>query len=99
MADTNDDGGPAFPLPKAAFPVITEKPPQVTGMTLLDYFAGQAIAGILASGWLGRHFRNNQQPGQSHGDVVEVGTIALCADAYQIADAMIAEKRRRESTK
>ena len=80
MADTNDDGGPAFPLPKAAFPVITEKPPQVAGMTLLDYFAGQAMQILLAK----------------HPECTDEH-IAQCA--YMLAAAMIAEKRRRESTK
>ena len=36
-------GGPAFPAPAYAANITD------TGMTLRDYFAGQAMAGILAS--------------------------------------------------
>ena len=42
-AQTND-GGPAFPAPAYAAN-ITDK-----GMTLRDYFAAQALAGLLSSG-------------------------------------------------
>jgi len=39
---SNHDGGPAFPL------LEDEKHYRADGMSLLDYFAGQALAGILA---------------------------------------------------
>lgn len=38
MSDTKKDGGPAFPIPEA----------QVSGMSLLDWFAGKALTGLLA---------------------------------------------------
>ena len=72
-------------------------PPLPPAMTLLDYFAGQVLAGMLASGWLLRHFQNNAVPGQSHGQAIEVASITATMDAYDIAAAMIAEKRRREA--
>lgn len=37
--DQTNDGGPAFPVPRDA---------PVDGMSLRDYFAGQALAGLLA---------------------------------------------------
>jgi hypothetical protein len=43
MSTEINDGGPAFPAPAYAAN-ITDK-----GMTLRDYFAGQALAGILSS--------------------------------------------------
>jgi len=56
MSTPIDDGGPAFP--RAGFLSEIETPEQVIaqyenkpeqGMTLRDYFAGQALAGILSS--------------------------------------------------
>lgn len=43
MSKTRDDGGWAFPVPNSANLNYEE------GMTLRDYFAGQALAGILAN--------------------------------------------------
>lgn len=46
------DGGPAFPVEGycgPAFPREGYSPPQ-TGMSLRDYFAGQALTGLLADG-------------------------------------------------
>lgn len=63
------DGGPAFPQSGETF--IGQE-----GMTLRDWFAGQALAGLLSpeaytsQGW----------------------TIAVARDAYEIADAMIAAR-------
>lgn len=50
------------------------------GMTLMDWFAGQALTGIIAS------------PGCQPDDASRIGTAEL---AYEFASAMIAEKRRR----
>lgn len=44
-----DDGGPAFPVTPDNCPTTTgmiERPS--TGMTLRDWFAGQALAGLMA---------------------------------------------------
>lgn len=44
---SNNNGGPAFPLPEAAHPGAS--PPDVAkGMTLRDYFAAKALQGLLA---------------------------------------------------
>lgn len=48
-----------------------------TGMTLLDYFAGQAIGGMMARACVPPAY-------------------GVASAAYDLAAAMIAEKRRRE---
>lgn len=50
--NTKNDGGAAFPAP--AFPGY-DAPPlgAYRGMSLRDYFAGQALAGIMADATLG----------------------------------------------
>lgn len=51
MTDKREDGGPAFPTEPRG-PVYGDK---YDGMTLRDWFAGQALAGIIAhpnlEGW------------------------------------------------
>lgn len=67
MDDTGDTGGPAFPVTD----YCDEKP---SGMTLRDYFAGQALAGLL------------------HTPPFDAETNARIA--YQVADAMLAERAK-----
>lgn len=67
-----DHGGSAFPTP---------------GMTLLDYFAGQALAGNLAYSHVNPTQGNYQE---------NCSLERLAHDAYSIAEAMIEEKRRRK---
>jgi hypothetical protein len=45
----NDDGGPAFPITPPAIPAghYYSGPAHADGMSLRDYFAGQALAGLL----------------------------------------------------
>ncbi len=76
---THDDGGPAFPHQEHS--VETGRPLCASdrGISLWDYMAGQALAGLLASG--------------EHTDCTPA---EYAHDAYNYADAMIAEKRRRE---
>ena len=48
MSATIDDGGPAFPRP-VSFSKEGGTHRGTIGMSLRDYFAGQALAGILSS--------------------------------------------------
>lgn len=67
------DGGPAFPS-------TTDYTPKLrAGMTLRDYFAGQALAGLIANK---RHISLDTGP---DGDAV------WC---YAVADHMLAERSR-----
>lgn len=79
-----DTGGPAFPTKK--FPTGYESEPYRPreGMTLLDYFAGQALAGCLA--WSPGGARGFQQINPN--DAAEL--------SYGYAAEMVAEKRRLE---
>jgi hypothetical protein len=72
------DGGPAFPLP------VTEWNPGNAGMSLRDWFAGQALAGIMA-GWPANE---------------RISEARAAEISYHAADAMIAERdaQRREGT-
>ena len=48
-----DDGGPAFPAPKHVAQPGGNVERVLPGMTLRDYFAGQALAGISGRRWSG----------------------------------------------
>lgn len=75
-----NDGGPAFPVPMVRYEdnFFDDHNP---GMTLRDWFAGQALAGTMANPKLLTTLaESNQDP-------------ALCA--YEIADFMLAERAKR----
>lgn len=65
-----DNGGPAFPVGSGQWK-------DFPGMTLRDWFAGQALAGWLA------YFAGTSSP-------MKPENMAL--ESYQFADAMIAER-------
>jgi cytochrome c len=74
---STDKGGAAFPvLPPI---ILTDYPWLEEGMTLLDYFAGQALIACADD------FIKSAMPRSS-----------MAREAYDIAAAMLAEKRRRE---
>jgi len=62
-----------------AFPALTSED-EFSGMTMLDYFAGQALAGLLASS-------------ATYGGKTD-NRAALAADAYAHASAMLAERAK-----
>ena len=68
MAQKTNDGGPAFPRTAGSFCAPHE------GMSLRDYFAGQALAGLMTQGNISR-------------TSISVG--ALAAAVYDIADALL----------
>ena len=74
MRDPIDNGGNAFPLFDAK-QNYTE-----WGMSLRDWFAGQALSGIMANSIVGDHHR----PANA------------VKEAFELADLMIAEKRKTE---
>lgn len=73
---TPNDGGPAFPHFKINEEGVTELCPQ-GGMTLRDYFAGQALAGILMNHTTAKF---------------GLTEISVACYAYKFADAMLAAK-------
>lgn len=98
MSNPINDGGPAFPNNDAHGCAYT-------GMTLRDWFAGQALPGLLAQ---------RQEAGDYDGphcttDAMDAGIVykgnfislkgddseALAEDAFRIADAMLAEREWR----
>ena len=78
MNSQTPDGGPAFPT---FFP-DPEVGSGYAGMTLRDYFAGQALAGYLAS-------PINKFPHQLDVDPQQLNMGEISRDAYALADAMI----------
>ena len=84
-------GGPAYPISRAHFAQAGEmlSSDWVSGMTLLDYFAGQALASLDAATCVAM-----LEQAQARQITPEHSMALYC---YDIAEAMIAEKRRREA--
>lgn len=84
MAETRDDGGQAFPRGAVTFvdpydPGLRDHAVQATtGMSLRDYFAGQALT------------RTQEDDLDNEPDDIE----ALASWAYEIADAMLKERAK-----
>lgn len=70
-----DDGGPAFPREDYQGGGMGQ-----TGMSVRDYFAIEALGGLLASA--------------DGGEENSINDKAFARAAYQLADAMLAERRR-----
>lgn len=79
-----DDGGPAFPSEGEGHGNPLYHSP---GMTLRDWFAGQALTSIADPA-----MDSFCQDGRS----VEDGAAGLAAIAYAIADAMLAARKERK---
>lgn len=75
MSAPINTGGPAFPLPLGSQDLPE---PAYGGMSLRDWFAGQALAGMMASEVDGSTY--NEDPAAER--------------AYRFADAMLAEREK-----
>jgi len=71
-----DNGGPAFPRPNSSYASSQ------TGMSLRDWFAGQALAG-----WLASYAADASHP------VVAGSEYVVAGQAYKMADAMLAARK------
>ena len=89
MSDKHNDGGPAFPVPEidgmhGAYPV------REPGMTLRDYFAAQALGGLLVSAE--EHFTGNGRSEEAVSDWHRNVEANWAAFSYRMADAMLAAR-------
>jgi hypothetical protein len=94
MSTKFNDGGPAFPQPLTFSPegtanIASEYFNEVSGMSIRDWFAGQALAGLCANP--GGPFQANGMSGWAITNCT-VGDIANLA--VEIADAMIAARQK-----
>ena len=85
-----DNGGPAFPRP--GFDGDDKErgdwDPGNNGMTLLDYFAGQVLMGLMASEGTDFYYPDTPSGFAQRADI-----------AYRQAAAMVFERGRREGAK
>ena len=82
MTTKIDDGGPAFPVSLGS---LHDQYFASHGMSLRDWFAGQALAGLMAA----TAHPESGGPSHSYG-----GHDGLARTAYAFADAMLAAKAR-----
>lgn len=80
MATT--DGGPAFPQPFGGAHNAAADAYGYGGMTLLDWFAGQALAGLIAG----------EREGNWWPNCAPDPKMAVAKEAYRRASAMLAER-------
>jgi len=108
VSNTND-GGPAFPIGTKEIRIDTYGGGEsvtdtgwVSGMSLRDYFAGQALQGMCASNAYDRirdrqrAFRNGKDAAfvSEHGDLSDMPpTHAIVAISYEYADAMLEARK------
>ena len=85
---TTDDGGPVFP---GEYVAVYGDDKQYSGMSLRDWFAGQALAGFLASPHNEGVWSERNNDDASDGAGADQTDIAECA--YQYADAMLATRK------
>lgn len=78
MSGARKDGGPAFPTEN--FDNMRERPNGFLGMSLRDYFAGQALTGLCAN-------MGNER-------FVEMSADHMADVCFLYADAMIAERSK-----
>lgn len=83
MSD-NDNGGPAFPEQNIMAHGNMMKAETTPGMTLRDWFAGQALAAIISK---------HPAKAGDHAALID-GVRAKCEGAYAYADAMLAARKQ-----
>lgn len=71
-------GGPAFPMRATFTRGLTKTTAEFKGMSLRDWFAGQALVGILSGGFANTIPHDDAEGGRQ-----------AAAFAYQYADAML----------
>lgn len=81
MTNKIDDGGPAYPVIATRTQIYISD-----GMTLRDWFAGQAINGMLSHSTRYRPYQKDR--GLYWHD-------AIAYEAYELADAMIAARKEK----
>lgn len=89
MKKSKNDGGAAFPS-APPLPFDTGLKYGGAGMSLRDWFAGQAMAGI--AGALTE--LTSRENGESSGALLLEGIAGSGALAYALADAMLAERSK-----
>jgi hypothetical protein len=78
----DNNGGPAFPSERGRWPDGNWNQTYESGMTLRDWFAGQALAGLASA---------HDQKGLWQGATPEAAF-----EAYKLADAMLEARKRGE---
>lgn len=92
---TPNDGGPAFPHDIIhKFSDGTFEVRERSGMSLRDWFAGQALTGLCARDLEGNSLGNNHI---NHAYVRGFCDSRLVRDAYTLADAMLAERVKKDT--
>ena len=92
MTTTPKDGGPAFPASRFETveirPEVTKRVPiEYPGMSIRDYFAGQAIVGALSNEAFTKHAHGNYRGSEPR---------YFANIAYDIADAMLEAREADE---
>jgi hypothetical protein len=82
-----NDGGPAFPVPNYVNVDGDTFESEPSGMSLRDWFAGQALAGMLA----GPDMKNNLLLGNPDGRELEAW---MAEQSYEYADAMLKAREK-----
>ncbi len=85
MSNKIDDGGPAFPCEGPFNPKFPASRYAYPGMSLRDWFAGQALGGVVAE--TAGVFENTEEYAQ-----------AVAHGSYAIADAMLAARKGKGET-
>lgn len=84
MSKRPNDGGPAFPCPPDATVTVTKE-----GMSLRDWFAGQALGGLMAD-----PREKRCDPSKPLEPQLRACAAEYAQASYRMADAMLAERAK-----